>query len=179
MKKILKIILIVIVAIVAIALLAAAIMDKKYTITSEVVINAPRDTVFNYIKLIKNQEHYSKWVMMDPNVKMTYTGIDGTVGFKAAWVSENKNVGIGEQQITKITEGDGYDVEIRFKKPFEGISTAVTSTQAISATQTKMITTFYSSNPFPMNLMIPMIKNMLKVDMNENSSNLKKILEAK
>ncbi len=170
---------IVIMAIIAIALLTAAIMDKKFSITSEVVINAPRDSVFEYIKLIKNQEHYSKWVMMDPNVKMTYTGVDGTIGFKTAWVSDVKDVGVGEQEITKVTEGDGYDVEIRFKKPFEGVSTAVTTTQAVSATQTKMITTFYSSNPFPMNLMIPMIKNMLKKDMDENSSNLKKILEGK
>lgn len=172
-------IVIVIVAIIAIALLAAAVMDKKFSITSEVVINAPRDSVFNYIKLLKNQEHYSKWVMMDPNVKMTYTGTDGTVGFKAAWVSEVKNVGEGEQEITKITEGDGYDVEIRFKKPFEGVSTAVTSTQAISDTQTKFTTTFYSSNPFPMNLMIPMLKKMLQKDIDENSANLKKILETK
>jgi len=179
MKKMLTIIAIVIVGIIAIALVAAAIIDKKFTITSEVVINAPRDSVFNYIKLLKNQEHYSKWVMMDPNVKLTYTGTDGTVGFKSAWISENKNVGVGEQEITKINEGDGYEVEIRFKKPFEGVSTAVTSTQAISDTQTKFTTTFYSSNPFPMNLMIPMIKNMLKKDMDENASNLKKILETK
>lgn len=175
----LKIILLVIVAIVAIALLAAAFMDKKFTITSEVVINAPRDSVFNYIKLLKNQEHYSKWVMMDPNVKLTYTGTDGTVGFKSAWESDNKNVGVGEQEITKINEGDGYEVEIRFKKPFEGVSTATNTTQSISETQTKYITTFYSSNPFPMNLMIPIIKNMLKKDMDENASNLKKILETK
>jgi uncharacterized protein YndB with AHSA1/START domain len=172
-------ILIVIVGIITIALLAAAIMDKKFSITSEVVIDTARDNVFNYIKLLKNQEYYSKWVMMDPNVKMTYTGTDGTVGFKAAWVSAVKNVGVGEQEITKINEGDGYEVEIRFKKPFEGVSTAVTSTQAISETQTKFTTTFYSFNPFPMNLMIPMIKKMLQKDMDENAANLKKILETK
>ncbi|MDI9366140.1 MAG: SRPBCC family protein [Flavobacterium sp.] len=175
----LPIIAIVIVGIIAIALVAAAIMDKKFTITSEVVINAPRNSVFNYIKLLKNQEHYSKWVMMDPNVKLTYTGTDGTVGFKSAWESKNKNVGVGEQEITKINEGDGYEVEIRFKKPFEGVSTAVTSTQAISNTQTKITNTFYSSNPFPMNLMIPMLKKMLKKDMDESAANLKKILETK
>jgi uncharacterized protein YndB with AHSA1/START domain len=179
MKKMLTIIAIVIVAIIAIALVAAAIMDKKFTITSEVVINAPKDSVFNYIKLLKNQEHYSKWVMQDPNVKLTYTGTDGTVGFTSAWESDNKNVGVGEQEITKINEGDGYEVEIRFKKPFEGVSTAVNNTQAISATQTKFTTSFYSSNPFPMNLMIPIIKNMLKKDMDENAANLKKILETK
>ncbi len=38
--------------------------------------------------------------MMDPNVKLIYTGTDGTVGFKSAWSSDVKNVGVGEQEAT-------------------------------------------------------------------------------
>ena len=174
----LQTILIVVAIIIAVPLLLALIMEKKYTITSEVVINTSKDVVFNYIKFIKNQAYYSKWVMADPNVVMDYKGIDGTVGFISAWKSDMKNVGIGEQEITKITEGEGYDVEIRFKKPFEGVSTATVTTQAISNNETKLITTFYSQNPYPLNIMIPMIKKMLKKDMDENSANLKKVLEA-
>lgn len=174
----LQTILIVVAIIIIVPLLLALVMDKKYTITSEVIINKPRATVFNYIKLIKNQAYYSKWVMADPNVAMDYKGVDGTVGFVSAWKSDMKNVGIGEQEITKITDGDGYDVEVRFKKPFEAVSTAHVTTQAISDTETKLTTIFYAQNPFPLNLMIPMIKKMLIRDMNENSANLKKILEA-
>ncbi len=174
----LQTILIVVVTIIAIVLLLALIMEKDYSISSEIIINSPRQTVFDYIKLIKNQEKYSKWVMMDPNVNIVYTGVDGTVGFVSAWKSDNKNVGIGEQEITKITEGDGYDVEVRFKKPFEGVSTANTTTQAISDNQTKVVTIFYSHTPFPMNLIIPIIKKMLTKDMAENSMNLKKLLES-
>lgn len=170
--------LIIIVFVIAILLLAAAIMKKEMSISSEIIINRSQSDVFNYIKHLKNQEKYSKWVMADPNCKILYTGTDGSIGFKAAWNSEIKNVGVGEQEIINITEGIGYEVEIRFEKPFKGTSYAKHTTQAISDHQTKFTSTFTSSTPFPMNLMSAMLKNMLLKDMNETSSNLKKVLES-
>ena len=89
-----------------------------------------------------------------------------------------KNVGVGEQEITKITEGLGYDVILRFEKPFKGISYANNKTQSVSENQTKFTSTFSSTTPFPTNLMSAMLKNMLLKDMNENASNLKKVLES-
>lgn len=171
--------LIIVLSIIALLLLAAAVMKKEMSLTSEIIINRSQADVFNYIKHIKNQEHYSKWVMADPNSKITYTGVDGTVGFKAAWNSQMKNVGVGEQEITKIIDDVGYDVILRFEKPFKGISYANATTQKLTENQTKVITTFCSTTPFPMNLMSAMMKNMLLQDMNENSSNLKKVLESK
>jgi len=165
--------LIIPVSIIALLLLAAAIMKKEISISSEIIINRSQAEVFNYIKHIKNQEHYSKWVMADPNSKITYTRTDGTVGFKSAWNRQMKNVGVGEQEITKITEGIGYDVILRFEKPFKGTSYANTTTQKTSDNQTKLTTTFSSTTPFPMNLMSAMMKGMLLKDMNENSQILK------
>ena len=40
--------------------------------------------------------------MKDPNVKLTYNGIDGTVGARQARESSDKNVGKGEQEIIKM-----------------------------------------------------------------------------
>ena len=170
--------LIIIVSIIALLLLAAAIMKKEVSISSEIIINRSQADIFNYIKYLKNQEKYSKWVMLDPNCKILYTGTDGTIGSKAAWNSEVKNVGVGEQEIINITEGVGYEVEIRFEKPFKGTSYAKHTTQPISENQTKFTSTFSSTTPFPMNLMSAMLKNMLLKDMNETSSNLKKVLES-
>lgn len=172
-----SIVLIVFFSLLAILLLMALIMEKKYTIFSEVIIEKPKQEVFDFIIKLKNQDKYSKWVMADPNAKMTFTGNDGTIGFISKWDSKLKNVGAGEQEIKKIFLGKGYEVEIRFERPFKGISTAVTNAEAISENQTKFTTTFYTETPFPMNIMIPMIKNMLKKDMDENSTNLKNILE--
>ena len=173
----LQTIAIIVIVLVGLILLAASMMEKVYSLSSSIIINRPQNVVFDYVKHLKNQERYSKWVMADPNVKLTYTGTDGTVGFRAAWESADKNVGVGEQEIMNIKEGIGYDAEIRFEKPFKGVSTANVTTEAISSNQTKVTTTFNSKTPFPMNIMVPMIKKMLTKDMNQNSATLKSVLE--
>ena len=173
----LQTIAIIIILLVGLILLAASMMEKEYSLSSSIIINRPQNVVFDYVKHLKNQERYSKWVMADPNVKLTYTGTDGNVGFRAAWESADKNVGVGEQEIMSIQEGIGYDAEIRFEKPFKGISTANVTTEAMSSNQTKVTTTFNSKTPFPMNIMVPMIKKMLQKDMDMNSENLKRVLE--
>lgn len=172
-----QIILFVVLAIIIIALIYAYLAEKKYSISSEIIINRSQIEVYNYLKNLRNQEKWSKWVMADPNVKLTYTGVEGEVGFISAWESFDKNVGIGEQEIKKLTPNSRMDVEIRFKKPFEGISLANNSIESLSENQTKVTTVFYSETPFPMNLMIPFIKKMLQKDMNTNSINLKGQLE--
>jgi uncharacterized protein YndB with AHSA1/START domain len=173
-----QIIVLSIVSIIAIILITAALMKKEYRISSVILINRPRAHVFDFVVHLRNQEKYSKWVMMDPNVNLNYKGTDGTVGFIAAWKSNNKNVGVGEQEITKIVDGERYVVEIRFEKPFKGISTAITTTKALAQNETKVTTTFHTRSPFPMNLMIPMICKMLQKDMDQNAATLKKVLES-
>lgn len=173
------IILYVVLAVLALILIAAAVMPKSFDISADIVIEKPVAEVFNFVKHLKNQERYSVWVMADPNVKLDYKGTDGTVGFISSWKSENKNVGVGEQEIKAIKEGQRYDVELRFEKPFKATNQAYTTTTALDERRTKVTTTFQGSNPFPMNLMVPMIKNMLLKDMNKNMLNLKGILEGK
>lgn len=173
------IILYTILGLIAIILLAAAIMPKAFTISAEIVIEKPSSEVFNYVKHLKNQEKYSVWVMADPNVKLDYKGTDGTVGFIASWSSENKNVGVGAQEIKAIKEGERYDVELRFEKPFKATNQANTITTVVGDNRTKVTSVFSGSNPFPMNLMVPMIKKMLLKDMNQNFTNLKSILESR
>lgn len=171
-------ILLILLALIAIPLIAALFMEKQYSLTAEIIINRSQADVFNYIRIIGNQRHYNKWVMADPNAKITTTGTDGTVGFISAWESQVKNVGVGAQEITRIIDNQGYEAELRFEKPFKGVSHAVNMTTALSPTQTKVSFTFHSGNPYPMNLLVPMLKKMLLKDMNENCSNLKKVLEA-
>ncbi|WP_158861277.1 SRPBCC family protein [Lunatibacter salilacus] len=172
-----KIIVLGIAGLIILLLFVALMMKKEYTISAETVIDRPRSEVFEFVSHLKNQEYYSKWVMADPNVKMDYRGVDGTVGFVAAWESEQKNVGVGEQEITKIMDGEGYEVEIRFEKPFKGVNQAITRIDSVGANQSKVTNTFHTRTPFPMNLMIPFIKSMLKKDMAQNMNNLKQVLE--
>ena len=177
--KIVKNILLVIVALIALVLIAAAFMKKDFNIEREVTINKPRQDVFNYIKVLKNQTNYSKWVMMDPNAKMEYKGTDGTVGSISAWDSENKNVGKGEQEIVKIADGQRLDLAIRFERPFKSVADAYMTTDDAGANQTKVKWGFHSKMAWPMNI-FGAVMDMDKAvggDLQTGLDNLKKVME--
>ena len=170
-------ILAVIAGIIALLLIVALLTKKEFTLEKKVVINRSKQDVFNYLKLIRNQEKYSVWVMKDPNVKIVYTGIDGTVGFTSSWESNDKNVGVGEQEITKLKDGESMEVEIRFKKPFEATNYSSTTLTNMGDAQTKLTQVFYGKSKFPMNLMNLMMDKMVGGDMQKNLENLKNNLE--
>ena len=150
--KILKKILIVIAIIIAIPLVVALFVKKDYAVEREIVINKPKQDVWEYVKYIKNQDYYSKWNMADPNMKKSYSGTDGTVGFISSWESTDENVGVGEQEILKITEGERMDVKLRFKVPFEAEDDAYMITENVDGSSTKVKWGFYGAFPYPMNI---------------------------
>ncbi|NCU02769.1 MAG: SRPBCC family protein [Chitinophagaceae bacterium] len=175
--KILKRILLIIGIIVAAVLLTALFVSNEFSLTKEVLINKSRQEVFNYAKLIKNQEQYSVWVMKDPNIKIEYTGTDGTVGAKSAWVSKDKNVGVGEQEIIELKDGESIKTEIRFKEPFEGTNHAVTKLEDAGNGQTKVISAFSGKSTYPMNIMNLFMNSFVGNDMQTNLNNMKANLE--
>ncbi len=179
--KILKWLFIIVVIIIAIPLITAIFIPKDYSVQREVVINKPKQEVFDYVKYLKNQNDFSKWAKLDPNMKKTFTGTDATVGFISAWESDSSNVGAGEQEIKAIKNGDRIDYEIRFKKPFESTSSAYMTTEDASGNQTKVKWVFYGNMPYPMNLM-KVIMNMdesVGNDLQTGLNNLKGIVEKK
>lgn len=166
----------IIAGIIVLLLLIALFIKKDFMLEKKVIINRSKQEVFDYLKLIRNQEKYSVWVMKDPNIKIVYTGTDGTVGFTSSWESNDKNVGIGEQEIKKIN-GESMEVEIRFKKPFEATNYALTTVTIMGDSQTKVTQIFYGKSKFPMNLMNLMMDKMVGNDMQKNLENLKNNLE--
>jgi hypothetical protein len=163
-------------ALIMLLLIVALFIPKDYTVSVSTTINQPKAVVFDYVKLIKNQEEYSVWVMQDPNVVMKYTGTDGTVGFRAAWNSKDDNVGEGSQQITKITD-DRIDVDLHFERPMKGDAKAATFVESVSGNQTKVTNEFYGHSDYPMNLMSLIGKKFITDAQTQNLANLKKILE--
>ncbi|MGG7034219.1 MAG: SRPBCC family protein [Flavobacterium sp.] len=150
--SILKKFLVAIAILIAIPLVVALFVKKEYAVEREITINKPNQEVFDYVKHLKNQDNFSKWAMIDPKMKKTYSGTDGTVGFVSAWESQNNEVGTGEQEIKKITEGERIDFELRFIKPFEATEVGYMTTEAISATQTKVKWGFNGHMAYPTNL---------------------------
>jgi hypothetical protein len=177
--NILLLIFLIIGLVIAIFLIVALFIRKEYSIEREISINKPKKVVFDYIKLLKNQNYYSKWQMMDPDMNQDYSGIDGTVGFSSSWDSNDKRVGKGEQKIKKIIEGERIEFDIHFIKPFEGIAIAYMITEPLSEKKTKVKWGFYSTMKYPMNMML-LFMNMDKMvgnDLSTGLTNLKNILE--
>ncbi|RYU95859.1 SRPBCC family protein [Emticicia agri] len=177
--KILKTILFVILGIVAVCLIAALFIKKDYAVEKEVIINQPKAVVFDYIKMLKNQDNFSVWAKMDPAMKKEYKGTDGTVGFVSAWDSEDGNVGKGEQEIKNIVDGERVDYNLHFIKPFDSSSDAYMVTESVDSTHTKVKWGFVGRMAYPTNLMLAFM------DMNEavgkdfatGLTNLKGLLE--
>lgn len=169
-------ILLVITSLIALLLIVGLFMRKDYNIQREITINAPNQKVFDYLKQLKNQDYYNKWVMVDPSMKRVFKGEDGTVGFIYAW-NGNSKAGEGEQEIKKIEEGKIIETEIRFIRPFPGISYAKMIIEPVSANQTKVKWSNASTMKYPLNIMLSLIEKMLAKDMDTSLSNVKVILE--
>ena len=174
--NIIVIILIILACIVALVLIVASLTKKIYTVRTNIVINAPTQKVFDYIKYLKNQDYYNKWVMTDPNMKKEFTGTDGTKGFIYAW-DGNKKAGSGAQEITVINEGKNMESEVRFVRPYEGVANMNMITTSLSASQTKIDWSSTGKIKYPMNIMISYIEKMLVKDMDTSLLLLKNILE--
>ncbi|GAB1404467.1 hypothetical protein MASR1M74_16460 [Lentimicrobium sp.] len=177
--RILKRILIVVGILIAIPLIVALFVKKEYAVEKEIVISKPKAEVFEYIKFLQNQDNFSKWATIDPNMKKSYRGTDGTVGFVSHWESDNEEVGWGEQEIKKITEGERIDFELRFIKPFEATEPAFMSTETVSDNQTKVKWGFSGHMDYPMNLMLLFMdfEKMIGDDLQTGLTKLKSELE--
>ena len=172
----LKLILSGIVLLVIVLLVAALFVGKSYTVQREITINKPKAEVFGYLKHLRNQDNFSKWVMTDPNMQKSFRGTDGTVGFVYGW-NGNDQAGEGEQEIISLTEGERMEVEIRFKRPFKGIAHAPFTTETVGPYQTKVKWGMTGGNPYPFNLMHLFTDKLLGKDLEISLGNLKQILE--
>ncbi|WP_259016964.1 SRPBCC family protein [Emticicia fluvialis] len=177
--KTLKIILFAVIGIIALALVAAMFVKEDYAVEKEVIINKPKAEVFNYVKYLKNQNNFSVWASMDPHMKKTFKGTDGTTGFVSAWQSKNEDVGTGEQTIINVVEGQRIDYMLRFIEPFESSANAYMATESVDSTHTKVKWGFSGKMEYPTNLTLVFMSmdQMIGKDFETGLNNLKGILE--
>lgn len=165
-------------AFIALILVLGLFMKKDYSVMRSIVINRPNQVVFDYIKLLRNQDNFSKWASMDPNMKKDFRGTDGTVGAVSAWEG-NKKVGQGEQEIMKIEEGKRIEYDLRFIKPFRSQADVYLTTQPTGDNQTEVTWGFSSRMNYPFNILLKVMnmEKMLGNDFSTGLNNLKTILE--
>lgn len=172
------IILYILAAIVALLIVLSLMAPKNYHVYRTIEVKRPLPEVFQFIKYLKNQDHWSPWDKKDPDMNKTYTGTDGTVGFVSHWEG-NKQVGEGEQEITNIVEDEKMESQLRFLKPWKSQSDAYIKVEKVDDNTTQVTWGFSGVNKPPANIFM-LFFNMDKTvgkDFEEGLANLKNHLE--
>lgn len=177
--KLLRKFFLVILFLLALIFVVALFVKKEYSVEKNVTIEKSKSEVFEYVKYLKNQDNYSVWAQIDPNMEKSYRGTDGTIGFISAWDSNNKNVGTGEQEIKKIIEEERIDYELRFYEPFQAINYSYMILETYQDSLTIVKWGFDGKMDYPTNLMLLFwdMEEIIGRDLESGLSNLKKILE--
>ena len=151
MKKWIKRIVLVIFGAIMLLLIIGLFLPTKFQIERKIEISADKDSVFNYIKYLKNQNEFSVWAQKDPKMKQKFKGTDGQVGFVSSWESKIEEVGIGSQTITKITHGKRIDTHLKFLVPFENEDDAFMEVKNIAPEKTQVTWGLFGKMPYPLN----------------------------
>ena len=118
MKKFFKIIGIILLLLIVFVLVAGLFIKKDYHLERSIVINAPKEKIWENVHTLANINKWNPWLKKDPNTKGSYEGQDGTVGAVYRW--ESKEVGTGSQTLTKLDAPSRTESHLHFIKPFEG-----------------------------------------------------------
>ncbi|MGL4632598.1 MAG: SRPBCC family protein [Leadbetterella sp.] len=174
--KFLKYTFITIVGLIALALLVAAILPKDYAVSTSTTINKPKSEVYAYLKILENQKQYSEWILSDPKSKITFEGVNGTIGSKQSWNSEESGMA-GFQVLNSLTDNT-IGMDLKFVKPFEGEAKVLYTVDSIDINSTKIKYDFSSSSSWPMNLLsVTLGKKEIEKAGIKSFQNMKRILE--
>lgn len=165
-------------AILLLILILGMLAPKNYNVFRTITVNKPKNEVFQEIRMLKKQHEWSPWSKKDPNMKVAYTGTDGEVGAKSAWVG-NKEVGEGEQEITKIIAGERIEGKLRFFKPWKSEADCYFNVEDAANAATKVTWGFSGTNKFPTSIFM-LFFNMDKTvgkDFEEGLASFKSLIE--
>lgn len=171
LKKILQIGMIVFSSIVVLPFLIALFVPTDFNSERSIVIERPQKEVFEYVRFVRNQDHFGTWQLADPNVRHTEEGEDGVVGYTYSW--DGKKSGKGSQRITAMDPPNRVDMELDFHvgEPVH----AFFITDSLGPSSTKVTWGMRGETPYPwnaMNLFFDVGK-----DFEKGLANLKNILE--
>ncbi len=118
MKKILKILGVIIALLIVYCVIAMLFFDSKCHNEQSIVINAPKEKVWQSVNSTKAINSWNPWMKYDPNLVITYKGTSGEIGDGYHWKG-NDDVGEGEQEITAIVPMKKVSTKMHFIKPME------------------------------------------------------------
>ncbi|MDQ0592998.1 carbon monoxide dehydrogenase subunit G [Chryseobacterium ginsenosidimutans] len=176
MKTILKILGVIILLIIVYAVIAMLAFGKDYHYEKSIVINAPKEKVWQQISSMKAFNQWNPWMKLDKTMKITYTGNAGEVGDKYCWDSKNDDAGAGCQEIKELVLNEKQKTEMTFIKPFEGQATSEIVLSPVG-NATKVTWTMDTEQDPMMKIMRPMMDYQMGKSYEEGLNNLKALVE--
>lgn len=169
----------ILVGIATLVILLALIAPKTYNVFRSIEIDSPKSTVFPHLRFLNKQQEWSPWAKKDPNMERRLTGTDGEVGAISYW-NGNKEVGEGEQELTKIVDGERVEGKLRFFKPWKSESDCYMNLVETANGKSEVTWGFSGKNKFPMNIMMLFMSmdKMVGKDFEEGLQTLKTKLES-
>lgn len=120
----------------ALLVIIGALLPSKSHVERAVTIDAPQETVFNFLNSYQNFNAWSPWHRIDPDTQYSYSGPESGVGAMMSWQSDHDKVGNGSQKITEsipnefiavaLDFGDMGQAESSYELRSDGNSTIVT-----------------------------------------------------
>jgi hypothetical protein len=180
-KKILIALVVAVVLFVGVVAAAVFIAPTDLKVEREITINKPHTEIYDYARILKNQNDWGPWHKKEPTMHQEFRGTDGQVGFVSYWKGKHEEIGEGEQEIKGLVEGKEINTELRFKQPYESRADAYMTMEPAGANQTKVKWGINFSMPRPMNAMclIMDMDAMMGKDLNEGLAGLKSIVESR
>jgi hypothetical protein len=134
---------------VPVILIIALFKDTAIHTSAAIIVNQPRQVVFDYLASLKNQERYNAWLIADDKMNIGYSGQDGHAGSILWWTSKHKSNGNGAQRIIGLAAPQTVAIEITFEQPMPTKARYYFELFALNDRQTRVTWTFEgNSKPY-------------------------------
>jgi hypothetical protein len=100
-----------------------ATRPADFRVARSLAMNAPAETVFDQVNILRNWEAWNPWQKLDPNSTMTYDGPPAGVGASYAWAG-NAKIGAGRNTIVESKPGEVIRFRLEFLKPMKATNAA-------------------------------------------------------
>lgn len=155
-----------------IAFLQAA-AKKEFDVSRTVVINCPKEEVFNIVRQLKKEHLWMPWFADNYDGILKYKGEDGKIDALLYWKG-HKRFYEGTQSITKIQQGKIIETKFSIVKPFKMILLEYKGLKEIDDTKTKMVWGVKGYLAFPFSV-LALIQPVDKAYGNQLELGLKKL----
>lgn len=91
-------------------------LPEQASLERAITINTTADKIWPYVNSLQKFNQWSPWSRLDPAAVYDFTGPSDGVGAKVTWRSEQKNVGIGSQEIVRSETNEYVKTALQFGK---------------------------------------------------------------